>query len=279
MRKQRRKFVIVCDESRKKGPTYSYFFGGAMLLENKYEYITSILDDYKSKLGLHELKRTKITDKNYKDYIKVLELFFTFVRSGYIKIRIMFSPNDELLILPNAQNETYSKFYNIFIVNAFNIYYASEDIQLRLIFDDLPETKSQCTKFKQYLMQSINHIPTKPNTTRAFVKKESIEEVDSKKHTILQCIDVIVGLTDFILNTTPKEILESKRAKARHEVWKKIFEFILEIDSKFNIKETTRPVFSHKAWQNKYSHFVYHKKIVPNISTNRPRERVALRKY
>ena len=172
----------------------------------------------------------------------------------------MFSPNNELLVIPKSQNETYSKFYNIFIVNAFNINYAGENIQLRLIFDDLPETKSQCQKFKQYLKQSVNHIPTKPRTNRAFVKPEAIEEVDSRKHTILQCVDVLVGLTEFILNTPKEELKASKRAQARLNAWKKVYEFISEVHPEFDIKETTQPVFSNKAWQRKYAHFVYHKK-------------------
>lgn len=255
----RKKYIIICDESSKNGTNFSYFYGGAMLLENKYDKITSILNDYKSKLGLHELKRVKITEKNYKDYINVLDLFFTFVKSGDIKVRIMFSPNTELLTIPKCQNETYTKFYHTFITNAFNIFYAGEDINLRLIFDDLPETKQQCAKFKQCLIQKINH-NIKINTNKAYVKKESIEEVDSKKHTILQCIDVIVGLTDFYLNTPPKEIKKSKRAQARYYVWSKILQYVNEISPNFELTKTTTPVFSNKGWLKKYAHFVYHQK-------------------
>lgn len=259
MSKQKDKYIIICDESRKKAPNYSYFYGGAMLLENKYDKITSILNDYKSKLGLHELKRVKITEKNYKDYINVLDLFFTFVKSGDIKVRIMFSPNSELLPLPKCKNETYTKFYHTFIVNAFNIFYARKDIKLRLIFDDLPETKQQCKKFKQCLIQKINH-NKKSHTNKAYVSSDSIEEVDSRKHTILQCIDVIVGLIDFALNTSHHEIKSSKRAKARYCVWSKIMQCILEINPNFELTKTTTPVFSNKAWLRKYAHFVYHQK-------------------
>lgn len=254
-----KKYVIICDESSKKADKFSYFFGGAMLLESKYEKITAVLNDYKSRLGLHELKRTKITEKNYKDYINVLDLFFTFVKSGDIKIRVMFSPNTELLEIPKSKNKTYTKFYYTFIINAFNIFYAKENIDLRLIFDDLPETKEQCFEFKNCLINKINN-NKKVNTNLAHVKKDAIEEVDSKKHTILQCVDVIVGLVDFALNTPDKM---SKRAYAKLQVWNKIYAFIQEIHPNFEITKSTKPIYSHKGWKSKYSHFVYHKKNSP----------------
>ena len=84
---------------------------------------SNFLNDYKSKFGLNELKRTKITDKNYKDYIQVLELFFMFVKGGYIKLRMMFSPNEELIDrLPTVHNETFLKFYYAFIICCLEIY-------------------------------------------------------------------------------------------------------------------------------------------------------------
>ncbi len=110
------KYIIVCDESTKKGKMYSYFYGGAILEECKYDKISGILNDYKSKFGFNELKRIKISEANYKSYIEVLDLFFTFVKSGDIKIRIMFSPNNQLFTdIPHSHNETFMKFYHTFI--------------------------------------------------------------------------------------------------------------------------------------------------------------------
>lgn len=260
------KYIIICDESTKKGKNYSYFYGGAIINENKYDKISEVLNDYKSKFGFHELKRIKISEANHRDYIKVLDLFFTFVKSGDIKIRIMFSPNNQLIQhIPHCQNETFMKFYHTFIINAFNIFYARKNIRLRVVCDDLPETKSQCRKFKQCLVQKIA-TNNKPNTNKVFIKQRDIEEVDSSKHVVLQCVDIIVGLVDFILNTEPKEIEKSKRAKARYFVWKYILEQIFELEENFIINETTNPVYSYKGWIKKYCHFVYKKKS-PNTST------------
>lgn len=252
-------YVIICDESSRYGRYYSYFYGGAMLLESKYEKISNILDDYKAKFGFHEIKRTKITTENYKDYVEVLDLFFTFVKSGDIKVRVMFSPNDELKQIPKKEDFSFMKFYYTFIVNAFNIFYAKTDIRLRLIFDDLPETKEQCKHFKESLMGKIN-LNMKPNTNRAWVNYDHIEEVDSKNHVILQCVDVVIGLVDFYLNTTTEEIQNSRRAQAKLKVWRAIEKNIYDIIPDFDVCRTTQPVYSHKGWLGKYRHFVYAQK-------------------
>lgn len=254
-------YVIICDESNKKDVNYSYFYGGAMLLENKYQKISEILNNYKNKFGFTELKRTKITIANYKSYIDILDLFFTFVKSGDIKIRIMFSPNSELMHIPKHENFTYTKLYLAFIVNAFNIFYAKKNIKLRLIFDDLPETKEQCSTFKKCLYTKINkNISKNKLCNKAKIKKDAIEEVDSKKHIILQCVDVIVGVTDFFLNTTPEEINQSKRAFAKNQVWQYVKSQIYLMNPNFILTETTKPVYSHKGWIDNYRHFVYSQK-------------------
>lgn len=259
-------YIIICDESTKKGKNYSYFYGGAILKENKYDKISMILNDYKSKLGFNELKRVKISEANYKAYIDVLDLFFTFVKSGDIKVRIMFSPNNQLMVdIPHSCNETFMKFYHTFIINAFNIFYAKHNFRLRVVCDDLPETKKQCRVFKQCLVQKIA-TNKKPNTNKVYIKQRYIEEVDSSKHVILQCVDVIVGLVDFILNTSKDDIRQSKRAMARYRVWNHLIECIKDLDNNFVVEETTRPVYSFRGWVKKYSHFVYQKKS-PNTST------------
>lgn len=254
------KYIIVCDESSRKGRCFSYFYGGAIVAENKYEKISNVLDDYKAKFGLHELKRTKITEKNYKQYIDVIDLFFTFVKSGDIKVRVMFAPNDQLERLPKEQNATYSKFYNTFIVNAFSVFYAGQDIKLRLIFDDLPETKEQIELFKTLLEKKINYDNSSKHKNRVQVNHDRIEEVDSRKHVVLQCVDVITGLIDFYINTPLSEIKNSKRATAKNKVFLEIKKQIEEIHENFEFLDTTWPIWSTKGWKDCYKHFVYKKK-------------------
>ena len=272
--------VIICDESVKKGKNYSYFYGGCLCNENRYEQISNTLSTFASALNFNELKSTKITPKNYKNYIRVLDLFFTFIKSGELKLRIMFAPNEELLNLKKAENESYSKFYYIFIRHAFSLLYAKENLKLRLIFDDLPETKKVCRKFKRFLVHNLNNLDI-PNTNDIFISDKQIEEVDSKKHIILQCVDVILGCIDAFVNEYDSpDTNSSKRFKARFDVFKFIFSKVQEIHPYFQILKTTLPVYNNKGWLDVYKHFIYYNKIkTPDVSTNRPRERVALRKH
>lgn len=260
--KKLEKYILVADESTKKGKYFSYFYGGAILLERDYELFNNVLNNLKSKLNLGEMKRTKITEKNCGDYILILRMFFTLVKSGDIKVRIMFSPNNELMEIPKKENLTYTKFYFAFIFNAFSLFYANKNIKLRLIFDDLPETKSQCNTFKNCIIAKVKS-NKRANTNHVYIDKEQIEEVNSEKHPILQCIDVIVGIIDYYLNTPKNELKTSNRAKARYEIWKFISSQIESINPNFIITETTQPIYSHKGWLDRYKHFVYKQKKSP----------------
>lgn len=263
-------YIIICDESNKQGSHYSYFFGGAIIEEKNYELITSILNSEKQKLALHEMKRIKITPKNYNDYKTILKIFFIFIKSGIIKVRIMFSPNDQLIRLPKSEDESYSKLYYTFIKNAFSLFYVNFDIKLRLIFDELPETKEKCNKFKAYLIKNLK-LSNKLNN-KIFIGRKFIEEVNSEKHPVLQCIDVIMGVIENHLNPKPS----SKRNEAKEKVFQFVFEQIQNIHESFCLTETTPPIYSQKGFHDQYKHFVYKKK-TPDLSTKLPCERIAIR--
>lgn len=250
------RYVIVCDESTRKGNKYSYFFGGALLKESSYAKISEVLSLYSNAKLPGEVKRTKITLNNCKNYIELLDLFFTYIQSGQIKARIMFSPNKSLERIPKTENETYSKFYYLFIRHAFSIFYIQQDISLRLIFDELPETLAARRKFKYYLEKNLNSIH---KDNKVVIAAKDIEEVNSEKHPILQCVDVLTGLVDFALNCTPSD-RQTKRGAAKWELWKFILKKIEEIHPDFSIIETTNPLYSKKGWLDPYKHFIYKKK-------------------
>lgn len=253
-------YVIVCDESTKHGNFYSYFYGGAIINEKKYQTISEKLELFKSHIGLtHELKRINIDLTNCNRYIEMLDFFFTFVKSGDIRIRIMFSPNNNLETIPSTLDETFTKFYYLFIRHAFALPYAKEDIDLRLIFDALPEKPERREKFKSYLVNNLTHIPNDDVKNDVIITRQRIEEVDSKKHIILQCVDVIVGLIDFCLNNQKVDKGKSKRWFAKNKVLTVLLSYIEEMHPNFVLYKTTRPIRGINAWLDKYKHFVYEK--------------------
>ena len=130
------------------------------------------------------------------------------------------------------------------------------------MFDELPDNKKTNSKFKAYLirnLKSANKINNKIYTGRRFV-----EEVDSKKHPVLQCIDVITGVIESHLNN---DGTTSKRQQAREKVYNFILEQVAEIHENFVVTETTSPIYSVNGFYDKYKHFVYKKKKVPGVST------------
>lgn len=258
-------YIIVCDESEKEAKNFSYFYGGAIVEESKYDVVGDAINKQKKELGLHEVKRTKITEKNCDDYIKVMKTFFDFVSNGDVKIRVMFAPNNELQRLKKYENHSYTKFYYTFIINAFGIFFAEKNLNLRLILDDLPDTKGQCDIFKKCLINKIKHnkqdmVAKRPNVNDVVLSSHRISEVDSKDHPILQCVDVIVGLVEFALNQTEEEIQKSKRAQARQKVLGYVLSRICQIHPDFNISQGIPKLFNKTAWDKKYMHIVYKSK-------------------
>lgn len=255
------KYIITCDESTRNGARYSYFYGGVIVPENKYEGISKKLNMYKEHIGLpHEMKRTKIDLSNVARYIEMLDFFFTFVKSGDIRVRVMFSDNRDLEAIPKKENQTFVKFYYLFIRHAFALPYAGEDIRLRLIFDELPESTETRNEFKTYLINNLTHIPNADVKNAVFIKRDSIEEVDSKKHIILQCADVIVGIIDFILNDFHNQTnVKSKKWHAKHKLAEVLLDYINQLHPGFQLCTTTRPTKGINAWLDKYRHFVYKK--------------------
>lgn len=255
------KYVIVCDESTKHGQNYSYFYGGCIINEQKYDAISEKLELFKSHIGLnHELKRVNIDPTNANRYIQMLDFFFTFVKSGDIRVRVMFSDNKNLEEKPQSIDETFTTFYYLFIRHAFALPYAREDIDLRLIFDALPEKTERRIKFKNYLISNLTHIPNSDVKNDISLERDRIEEVDSKKHIILQCADVIVGLIDFCLNDKHNgQQTKSKRWFAKNSVLTVLLSYIEEMHPNFQLCVTTRPLRGFNAWNDKYKHFVFEK--------------------
>ncbi len=89
-----REFILIADESTQKGPRYSNFFGGLLISSDRVEPVSSALAEEKLRLNLRNEVKWKKTSRNYLEkYIQLVSFFFNFVRSGDVKVRIMFTPN------------------------------------------------------------------------------------------------------------------------------------------------------------------------------------------
>ena len=134
-------------------------------------------------------------------------------------------------------------------------------MKLRFYFDDLPISQLDAKRFKTFLYDLFtNHKDFGSQYSLLF---EDLAEVSSKKHVILQCLDIILGSMSFRLNNKHKEIPagKSRRAKgtiAKEDLYIHIRNRIEEIHPNFNIGVSTgdRGVANHR-WKHSYSHWLF----------------------
>ena len=128
---------------------------------------------------------------------------------------------------------------------------------MKLYFDRLPDTKYKCNIFKKHVF-SLNHIL---NQNDIYIAEEDIVEIDSKKHVILQCLDIILGAINFKLNGLDKVKIEgtNRRGKttiAKEKLYKVILSNIREIYPNFNIGISTSDHGNEKnRWLDSYRHW------------------------
>lgn len=97
-----------------------------------------------------EIKWTKVTDNYLDKYIEIINLFFEFIKTGKIKVRIMFAQNafvSDGLTKKQTDNE-YSILYYYFLKDAFGLKYCNSSpfknkINISFYLDDLPCSNEQ----------------------------------------------------------------------------------------------------------------------------------------
>lgn len=248
------------------------FMDGALIKVTDIQEIEKQLNNKKEELNLNgEIKWTKVTENYLDKYIEMINLFFSFIKSGKIKVRIMFAQNAHVsdgLTKQQTDNE-YSILYYYFLKDAFGIKYSNPTpyktkINFSLYLDDLPCSKEQKETFKKSLFR--NNVGFQQNN----IEITEFVEIDSKKHVIQQCMDIILGSMNFKLNDFDKLKDEetgrkSKRTIAKEKLYKVINNNIREMRKNFNIGITTgingdqtnywKHSYRHWNFISSYSHF------------------------
>jgi hypothetical protein len=99
-----------------------------------------------------------------------------------------------------------------------------------------------------------------------------IAEIDSKRHVLLQCVDVVLGAMQFRLNDKHKEKPEGSRARgkrtiAKEHVYKHVLARIQRIYPGFNIgRPTSLRDDMTNLWKDPYRHWLF----VPKDAQQRP---------
>jgi len=262
-----KEYIIFCDESDGHGKYYSNFYGGLIVGSSHYDRITQKLNDKKNELNFFgEVKWQKVTERYLEKYEALIKCFFQEVRLGNVKVRIMFSQNaHQAQGLTSEDHEMgYFKLYYQFIKHAFGLAFIEPQLEgtnLRLYFDQFPDTKEKVEQFKGYLL-GLN---SNSNFRRAGLNlsKENITEVRSHEHALLQCLDIVLGAICFRLNDKHKDkeagkYRRGKRTVAKEKLYKTILKEIRETRTYFNIGESTgNDGFIENRWHYVYSHWKF----------------------
>jgi hypothetical protein len=261
------RYIIYCDESSLGGVFYSNFYGGALVRAHEREGIEAALNAIKAVRNLQgEAKWTKISEYNEAAYIDLVDCFFDMVKANLIKVRIMFTQNINQTkgVADYDAEDQYFKLYYQFLKHAFGLQYCNpdcaDDIHISVYLDDAPDNREKLQRFKYFL--SMLSLSKDFRASRVKLLESEITEIDSKSHTILQAVDIVLGAMQFRLNDQHKakpegQRLRGKRTRAKERVYKHINARIRGIYPGFNIgTSTARLDFSH-SWEHPYRHWCF----------------------
>lgn len=259
-------YFIWCDESVKKGKYYSNFYGGVLVKAKDSKHVNDSLQQVCDKLFLKdELKWVKVSTAYLEKYKTLTDEFFRLMKAGKVKVRIMFTQNAEKplgLTTEHLKNEYFILYYQFF-KHAFGLPYSNPDLKpvfIRAYFDYLPDTLEMRQQFKEY----IKGLQSQRMFQLAHIKfrKDDITEVDSKKHLLLQCLDIVLGSMAFRLNDMHKEKPEGqhrrgKKTIAKEKLYKHINKHIRELRPGFNIGISTGINLETDKWEHAYRHWKF----------------------
>lgn len=281
-------FILLCDESAEKGKKYGDFFGGCIVNGKDITAINETLNTTKSNLHFFgELKWSKVTMPYLEKYKTMMDLFFSFIHEGKIKVRVMFRSMKDEPPHHYSQDEKYFKLYYQFIKHAFGLRTIPQEIApvyLRIYLDQLPDTKAKCAEFKKFLL-AMPHTSDFQNSPLC-IREDDIAEICSHHHVLLQCVDVVLGAMNFRLNELHLAIPEGQtrrgqRTIAKERLYKHIYQLICQMKPRFNIGVSTGDCgYQNPHWECPYQHWDFKSKKInaPYPLHSTLRRNVGLRK-
>lgn len=270
-------YIIYCDESVCDGKYFTDFFGGVLVRNTDYDRVKDALDAKKNEVNLKgEIKWIKVTENYLDKYKQMMDLFFSFIKDNRLKVRIMFretsqTPSD--LSYEQVHNR-YSLLYYQFVKNSFGLTYhdvpENKPVYLRLYFDEIPYPLYQRDAFKAHIYSLQRN--SRFRKARLKIRMDDVVEVNSSKHSILQCMDIVLGSMSFMLNKKNEAIPAGATERGRRTIAKeKLFHHILQLilDSDgiefFDISKTTPIAVPKDFWVMPYRHWKF---TTPEFRTN-----------
>ncbi len=261
-----REYIIYTDESVKDGAFFGNFYGGVLLRSSDLESVTSRLRSVATAAGLtREIKWQKVSSGYLDRYVSLMDAFFDLICESRIKARVMFTQNRHVAqsLDEYHRSHQYHLLYFQFLKHAFGLAHANPNgppIKLRIYLDQLPDTREKNAQFKGYLA-GLERSPDF-RKSRILVPLDQIAEVDSRKHIVLQCLDVLLGSMQFRLNNWHRQIPDGSlrrgaRTVAKDRLFAHISRRIRKIYPHFNIGESTGTEHPSDRFKHPYRHWKF----------------------
>lgn len=260
-------YIIYSDESISKGEFFSDFFGGALVTDLNFQEVNSALEAKKLELNMMgEIKWTKVSANYLGKYMQMMDLFFSFIKQGKVKLRIMFQESGHSYSPLHQEHiaNRYHLLYYQFIKHAFGLVYhdapKDEPVYLKLYFDKMPVSTSDNDAFKAHIayLQNLRQF----RKAKIIIRHDDIAEIDSHKHCIQQCMDIVLGAMAFHLNNKhlivqPGATEPGNKTKAKETLFDHILELIKDADGMddFDVSMTTLPDHARDRWSIPYRHW------------------------
>ena len=262
-------YIIYCDESVSDGIYYTDFFGGVLVCNTDYDVIKDALNAKKLELNLHgEIKWVKVTGNYLDKYKQMIDLFFSYIKENKLKVRIMFRETSQVPSNLNSEqvHNRYSLLYYQFVKHAFGLTYhdAPQDkpIYLRLYFDEIPYPINQRDAFKSHIFSLQQNSRFRKAKIR--IRMDDVVEINSSKHSIQQCMDIVLGSISFMLNKKNLIVPDGKTSRGHRTIAKEqlFFHILKRIQESngveiFDISRTTPIKIPNDFWTMPYRHWKF----------------------
>jgi len=263
-----REFILIADESTQKGPLYSNFFGGLLISSDRVEPVSSALAEEKLRLNLRNEVKWNKTSLNYLGkYCHLMSLFFKYVRSGDVKVRITFTPNSRLPLDLSRyhRDHKFNLLYYQFIRHAFDFQYCdlgTAQISLQIFLDTLSGSMQKKHEFAQFLygLNTVKELSFPGG--RFLIPDDGIGEINSRESDLLQCLDVVLGAMQFRLNqghlVVQKETgRRANRTIAKDALSNHLLNLVRDFIPEFRLDVTTRAHPATLRWRHPYRHWSF----------------------
>lgn len=220
-----KEYIVFCDEFDKQGKYFSNFYGGVIVGSSKLDLVVARLNEAKKNAGIEsEVKWEKTSPYDVDRYQQLMHVYFNEIEQGNLRTRIMFRANSLVPhgLSPQQQRDEYYLLYYQFLKHGFGFISMPqhpEGVNLRIYLDKLPnQSKERISQFKGYIAALADNYNLRHAGLK--MKHENIAEVDSKKHILLQCTDVVLGSIAFRLNDKHKAIPKGSKRRGKRTVAK-----------------------------------------------------------